>query len=182
MDTELIGFLSQLVTGIATLLVALVLVFQLRNQSRQLKIQHQDSDNRMSMDILSIFEKTFIPHNYTDEFVDIMYRAHNEGISGLSDKELWAFRQWSIVANRRLVTEWRLGRFENRQQAQKQYFRTQYSYFFAYKANLDEYLTRIRPRIIGSQQLADSQGILAITDELYEEITGQQVNNGEKKL
>ena len=71
---------------------------------------------------------------------------------------------------------------ENRQQAQKQYFRTQYSYFFAYKANLDEYLTRIRPRIIGSQQLADSQGILAITDELYEEITGQQVNNCEKKL
>ena len=63
MDTELIGFLSQLVTGIATLLVALVLVFQLRNQSSQLKIQHQDSDNRMSMDILSIFEKTFHTHS-----------------------------------------------------------------------------------------------------------------------
>ena len=37
METELIGFIAQLVTGIATLLVALVLVFQLRKQNQQLR-------------------------------------------------------------------------------------------------------------------------------------------------
>ena len=38
--------IAQLITGVATLIVALVLVFQLRKQSRQLEVQHLDSDRQ----------------------------------------------------------------------------------------------------------------------------------------
>ena len=37
METKLIGFISQLITSIAELLIALVLVLQLRKQNQQLR-------------------------------------------------------------------------------------------------------------------------------------------------
>ena len=103
METELIGFIAQLVTGIATFLVALVLVFQLKKQNQQLKIQHQDSNNKMSMDSIFIFEKLTIPNNYGDEFVNMMWKARIEGISNMSNKEIWEFQTWLTVANRRII-------------------------------------------------------------------------------
>ena len=35
---------AQIITGLATLIVALVLVFQLRKQNQQLELQHKDAD------------------------------------------------------------------------------------------------------------------------------------------
>ena len=52
METELIGFIAQLITGIATLLVALVLVFQLRKQNQQLAIQHKDFTQQIKNQIM----------------------------------------------------------------------------------------------------------------------------------
>ena len=103
METEIIGFMAQLITGIATLLVALVLVFQLRKQNQQLKIQHQDSDNKITYDSITAMERVTIPENYGDSFVDMMWKARIEGISNMSNQEIWRFQNWLVVAGRRLI-------------------------------------------------------------------------------
>ena len=179
METELIGFIAQLVTGIATLLVALVLVFQLRKQNQQLKIMHVDSRNKMSMDSLLIFEKITIPNNYGDEFVNMMWKARIEGISNMSNKEIWEFQTWLTVANRRIIQHYiidmgsQLGINES---AILYYWNSNYRLLFEYKAALELYPNVIRERIINLNNWGVAS-LLVITDSLYEEMSGKKIEN-----
>ena len=60
--------IAQLITGTATLIVALVLVFQLKQQNDQLKLQQKDYIKRYG-----IFFKTWINHN--NQFVKLMSQS-----------------------------------------------------------------------------------------------------------
>jgi len=180
METELIGFIAQLVTGIATLLVALVLVFQLRKQNQQLKIQHQDSDNKITMDSIALLEKLTITNNYGDSFVDMMWKARTKGLSGMTESEIWQFQTWLTVANRRIFAEFRLNRFAQigirNQTGILTYYNTQYTFLFEYKAGLELYPIMLRPRLINSINLGVT-GILEMVDKIYEEMSGKKIED-----
>ena len=180
METELIGFIAQLITGIATLLVALVLVFQLRKQNQQLKIQHQDSDNKLTMDRISLFEKITIPNNYGDEFVNMMWKARTKGISGMTEAEIWQFETWLTTANRRIFAEFRLNRFAqigiDNESAILTYYNYQYTFLFEYKAGLELYPILLRPRIANARNLG-VPGLLEMVDKIYEEMSGKKIED-----
>ena len=53
---DVLVLVVQIITSLATLIVALVLVFQLRKQNDQLKIQHRDSIREANYQIASRFE------------------------------------------------------------------------------------------------------------------------------
>ena len=180
METELIGFIAQLVTGIATLLVALVLVFQLRKQNQQLKIMHVDSRNKMSMDSLLIFEKITIPNNYGDEFVNIMWKARTKGLSGMTENEIWQFQTWLTVSNRRIINQYIIDTLSQmgiyNESGVLHYWNSQYRLLFEYKAALELYPSVIRERIINQKNLGIT-GILEITDSLYKEMSDKTIED-----
>tara|TARA_A100001037_G_scaffold302146_1_gene333137 strand:+ start:683 stop:1252 length:570 start_codon:yes stop_codon:yes gene_type:complete len=187
METEIIGFMAQLITGIATLLVALVLVFQLRKQNQQLKIQHQDSDNKITYDSITAMERLTIPENYGDSFVDMMWKARIEGISNMSNQEIWRFQNWLVVAGRRLISEFRLNRFgqaainrrfypqQGSTDALERYYSIQVRNLFDYKAALDLYTSFMRPRF--SAGIGGQSGLLQIADRTYEEMSGEKIED-----
>ena len=49
MDTDSIVVVAQLLTGLATLIVASVLIWQMLLQRKLLQIAHSDADNNLSM-------------------------------------------------------------------------------------------------------------------------------------
>ena len=67
--------IAQIITGLATLIVALVLVFQLRKQNQQLELQHKDADIQISMLSENILEKLYNFGNYDDEFISVIYKG-----------------------------------------------------------------------------------------------------------
>ena len=156
------------------------LVFQLRKQNQQLKIQHQDSDNKLTMDRISLFEKITIPNNYGDSFVDMMWKARSKGLSGMTESEIWQFRTWLMTANRRIFAEFRLNRFAQigieDESAILTYYNYQYTFLFEYKAGLELYPEVLRPRISNARNLGVA-GLLEMVDKIYEEMSGEKLED-----
>ena len=72
--------IAQLVTGIATLIVALVLVYQLRQQ-------HRDTEIQISMDSVSNLINMSGPKDYSPEFTKMLVNAKNSNFSDLNQEE-----------------------------------------------------------------------------------------------
>ena len=53
MDTDSLLLITQLITGLATLTVASVLIWQMVLQRKSLQIAHSDADNNLSMQAVS---------------------------------------------------------------------------------------------------------------------------------
>ena len=79
--------IAQLVTGISTLLVALVLVYQLRQQ-------HKDSDIEMTVEFTKIYQSQR-ELSYSDNFSHIIYKANVDGLNALDEKEIWELSLWA---------------------------------------------------------------------------------------
>ena len=53
MDWDPVLVIAQIITGVATLIVASVLIWQMFLQRRSLQIAHSDADNNLSMQAIS---------------------------------------------------------------------------------------------------------------------------------
>ena len=78
--------IAQIITGLATLIVALVLVFQLRKQNQQLELQHKDADIQISMLSENILEKLYNFGNYDDEFISVIYKGRLNNFEKLNEE------------------------------------------------------------------------------------------------
>ena len=77
--------IAQLVTGIATLVVASVLIWQMIIQKRTLDIAHNDADSNMSLTAVEnkVNLNTWFTENSTPELLDKL----NKGLSFMTNKE-----------------------------------------------------------------------------------------------
>tara|TARA_B100001167_G_C16635152_1_gene241417 strand:+ start:124 stop:630 length:507 start_codon:yes stop_codon:yes gene_type:complete len=100
--------IAQLVTGIATLIVASVLIWQMTLQRKTLEIAHQDADQNISMAAMDTRSRTneWFAENCTAE----MLEKFDKGIDSLNVKETLILRTYYRSTMRVLSTEWRLGR------------------------------------------------------------------------
>ena len=100
--------IAQLVTGIATLIVASVLIWQMTLQRKTLEIAHQDADQNISMAAMDTRSRTneWFAENCTEE----MLEKFDKGIDSLNVKETLILRTYYRSTMRVLSTEWRLGR------------------------------------------------------------------------
>ena len=108
MDTDSIVVVAQLLTGLATLIVASVLIWQMLLQRKLLQIAHSDADNNLSMQAVS--EKNAIRRWSAEKMSPDMLKKLDDGIKSLNEYELEIFSTQMRCQEIMATTEWRLGR------------------------------------------------------------------------
>ena len=164
MDSELV-IAAQLLTGLATLIVASVLIWQMVLQRKLLKIAHSDADNNLSMQAVS--EKNAI-RRWSAEKINLnMLEKLDEGIKSLDEYELEIFLTQMRCQEILATTEWRLGRVGGNRDYYKAVFRT----MLGRKAGLEHYKTLGRNHFL-TANFGDPT-LIEIGDEIYEELAGE---------
>ena len=171
--------IAQLITGVATLIVALVLVFQLRKQSRQLEVQHLDSDRQLSMESVKMLSRQKELEIVDNNFSELFYKAKFNGLDKLSKLELSKITDWYRGYQHRLVTEWRLGRMDN----SLAYFKVHYRNLFENQSakefyiNTDNGMSLRDGLLYAENNPQQKKGLIKIADEVYEEISGEKIGD-----
>ena len=112
MDTAVI---AQLVTGIATLIIGGVLVFQLRKQNqqieiqnRQLELQHQDSARELGFASMTRVADLTLTKITNDSLLDACIKI-GEGGEKATEKEMNQFVSFMRTAYLQMINSWILG-------------------------------------------------------------------------
>ena len=123
--------IAQLVTGIATLIVATVLIWQMFIQKKTLDIAHNDADSSMSLYAMDTRSRTneWFADKCTPEFLN----KFDKGLDSLNKKEFIILKTYVLDTIRVLTTEYRLGRLIDNNM---NYYRTH----FNMELNLDNKL------------------------------------------
>tara|TARA_Y100000768_G_scaffold170491_1_gene127617 strand:- start:1475 stop:1957 length:483 start_codon:yes stop_codon:yes gene_type:complete len=155
--------IAQIITGTATLIVALVLVYQLRQQ-------HRDSDRELSMKSMELVQKQMFIGLDNQDFRKILTKRKN-GLMSFTDDEKELVFNYNNMIIVRINTEWRLGRLSGN----KIYFKNNYRTLLSTKADLEYFKEFGRDYI--KRTNAGNSNLLAIADEVYEELTGEKIGD-----
>ncbi len=157
--------IAQLVTGLATLIVASVLIWQMFIQKRTLDIAHNDADTSLSFD--AVEQKNEINMWFTDK-IDQQFLDHaNKGLSELNDVEREILANWLRSSLIILITEYRLGRMDRNYE----YFINNIKRLLRFKAS-QEY---IKDTIFYKPNSVVKIGLTKIINEAYEEVVGEKL-------
>tara|TARA_B100000131_G_scaffold105709_1_gene102554 strand:- start:297 stop:791 length:495 start_codon:yes stop_codon:yes gene_type:complete len=157
--------IAQLVTGIATLIVASVLIWQMFIQKRTLDIAHNDADTSLSFD--AVEQKNEINMWFTDK-IDQQFLDHaNKGLSELNDVEREILANWLRSSLIILITEYRLGRMDRNYE----YFINNIKRLLRFKAS-QEY---IKDSVFYKPNSVVKIGLTKIINEAYEEVVGEKL-------
>ena len=159
--------IAQLVTGIATLIVASVLIWQMTLQRKTLEIAHQDADQNISMAAMDTRSRTneWFAENCTAE----MLEKFDKGIDSLNVKETLILRTYYRSTMRVLSTEWRLGRLIEQPWYYKNTFNQEL--MFKYKA-FRELFAEQQNRNMGGLYT----GLMEIGREAFEEAEAKKLD------
>ena len=157
--------IAQLVTGLATLIVASVLIWQMFIQKRTLDIAHNDADTSLSFD--AVEQKNEINMWFTDK-IDQQFLEHaNKGLSELNDVEREILANWLRSSLIILITEYRLGRMDRNYE----YFINNIKRLLRFKAS-QEY---IKDSVFYKPNSVVKIGLTKIINEAYEEVVGEKL-------
>jgi len=145
--------IAQIVTGIATLVVALILVSQLYQQ-------HKDTEIQLTMDSWQL-NQSLILAEISDVDLSKILSKSEEGLDNLTREEEVIFNKWLMLKMGRLSTEWRLGRMSN----DPRYYKIHLSNFFSNKGVLEAYENFARQGTIDGTVW--KPGFVDIVDEVY---------------
>ena len=154
--------IAQIVSGIATLVVALVLLIQIRQQ-------HKDAEIQIAIMSETMNEKIYNFGNYDQNFIDVMMKAISTSFEDLHENEQFIFRQWHSVAHRRIIQDWRLGRANRDPLA----YKIAYKQLFRFKSSLELWTIRdqdLLKNIENNSKTNFKTGLLKIANEAYLEI------------
>ena len=165
MDTDSIVVVAQLLTGLATLIVASVLIWQMLLQRKLLQIAHSDADNNLSMQAVS--EKNAIRRWPAEKINPDMLKKLDDGIKSLNEYELEIFSTQMRCQEIMATTEWRLGRVGGN----RNYYRAVFRTMLGGKAGLEHYKTVGRNHFV-TANFGDPT-LIEIGDEVYEELAGE---------
>ena len=177
--------LAQLITGIATLVVATVLIWQMIIQKKALDIAHNDNDANMSLQAMeSHSEQTrWIADQVSDEMLERM----EKGYEFLTRKEKFLVKKNAMNTYQVLATEWRLKRVDRNIGHYKQAFKN-HMMFLDYKASRDwfkiwtenwknqkPYPSKLDSSVGDINPLVDPN-FQILAREVYEETSGEKLN------
>ena len=157
--------IAQLVTGIATLIVASVLIWQMIIQKRSLDIAHSDADSNMSLTSVEnkVNLNTWFVENSTPELLDKL----DKGLDFMTAKEKRVIEAYTKNHILLLTTEYRLGRMDRN----PIYFRNTMRNMLNNKASL-EVIKSIR---LNTKETTARESLIKIIDEVYEEVSGEKL-------
>ena len=162
--------IAQLVTGLATLIVASVLIWQMIIQKKTLDIAHNDADSSMSlyaMDTRSRTNEWFADH-CTPELLD----KFDKGLDSLTKKEFIVLQTYIRDTMRVLLTEFRLGRLTDNNM---NYYRTHFIQEFRIDKKLfQDYFEKFQLRPFFSNPDNRYGGFRKVMIESWEEASGRK--------
>ena len=162
--------IAQLVTGIATLIVASVLIWQMFIQKKTLDIAHNDADANVSLMAMDTRARTneWFAENCSPEMID----KFDKGLNSLSQKEFMIIESYFRSTMRVLGTEWRLGRLTD--------FKPYYKNTFFAELRFDHKLFREYwlDNWYKTMNLSDTYtGLAELGKEAYEESSGEKIGD-----
>ena len=157
--------IAQLVTGLATLIVASVLIWQMFIQKRTLDIAHNDADASLSFD--AVEQKNEINMWFTDK-IDQQFLDHaNKGLSQMNDVEKAILINWLTSSFIIMITEYRLGRMNRN----PDYFKANLTRLLRFKASQEH----IKEAGFNNPNSVIKKGLTKIINEVYEEVVGEKL-------
>ena len=173
MDIDTLVVVAQLLTGLAKLTVASVLIWQMILQRKSLQIAHSDADNNLSMQATS--ERNAIRRWFTDKSSPDLLKKLDDGMDALDEYELEIFLSqmrsyWVLVS-----AEWRLGRVGGNPGYYKAVFKGMLR--DGRKAGL-EYYKKAGRDFFNATSFGDTASgptLMEIADEAFEEWTGVEI-------
>jgi len=157
--------IAQLITGIATLMVASVLIWQMIIQKRTLDIAHNDADSSMSLS--SVENKLNLNTWFSENSTVEMNEKMEKGLDYLNSKEKELVRSYIRGHLVLLVTEWRLGRMNQN----PLYFKQSLIMILRNKATLDV----VKETRDGQRGTVAGDGFIRILEETYETLSGEKL-------
>ena len=177
--------IAQLVTGIATLVVATVLIWQMIIQKKALDIAHNDADANMSLQAME--SRAGQQRWFADKVSDEMLERMEKGYQFLTNKEKFMLRINHMNHSGVLATEWRLGRVNRNIGYYKMTFRS-HMMMQDYKAPRDWFEIQRQRRMdlenfpssldssVGDTSPLVDPNFQILAGEVYEETSGKKLN------
>ena len=164
--------IAQLVTGIATLIVASVLIWQMIIQKRTLDIAHKDADSSMSLSAVQVHAENgkWISENINKSMIEKM----SKGSEYLEEDEKLKLEAHIRNVHLVLSTEWRLGRRDRLET----YYKIMYRMYglMKYKASRDIFKEIVERQLSSNSFNTKSEKsnlhqekLLVLVTEVYEE-------------
>mgnify|MGYP001159445741 FL=1 len=174
-----IVLIAQLITGIATLIVASILTWQMFLQKESLNLAHKDADKTITLDVAKSWN--YDDQWFVDKLDDEFIKNLGLGLSFLKDSQEIIFFTFYQTRIRILGAQWRLNR-----KISEDYYRNNFSLLLHTKAGQELYKLLTRSSNYSNKvfSFVDRQGykqkqydgLFKIGDNIYEEITGNKLN------
>ena len=162
---------AQLITGIATLIVASVLIWQMIIQKKTLDIAHNDADANMSLYAMDTRSGTneWFADRCTPELID----KFDKGLDSLTKKELIILQTYIRDTTRVLTTEYRLGRLIDNNM---NYYRTHFKWELRFDKKLfRDYFEKIHLHNFAMNAESNRYaGMREVMIEAWEEASGRK--------
>ena len=164
--------IAQIITGTATLIVALALLWQLRLQKKNLDISHQDAERDLSLRSWQMMIDEIYLVIKNDDFRKIYDKRH-QGFNSLTSEEASALENFYYILLGRINTDYRLGRVGK----EEYYYRLHFERLMDSKAGIEFYdstgrdIFNYTPQKGKEEHLEFLQGL---GDQIYEETTGSK--------
>ena len=159
--------IAQLVTGLATLVVASILIWQMTIQKKTLDVAHKDADNDFSIQVIS--ERNAMRRWFLDKLNSEFEKTLNSGLKDLSQLEFQTLAIYFRGMATLTTTEWRLERVGGN----PEYYKFAFNALFTHKAILDYY------KEIGRSFFTDGNfgkpGLGKIADFDYEDLSVEKI-------
>ena len=165
--------LAQIITGTATLIVALVLLIQVRIELTTLKLSRGDSDRDLTYKSLGMMLENFRVIIDNNEFREI-YSRRNQGLNKFSDSERFAVEIFYFRILGQLNTDYRLGRLSK----EDYYYNLIFNWVMDSKAGQEWYLESGRKIFENTPEEGRKEHVeflQGLGDKVYEELTGNKV-------
>ena len=163
-----LDLVAQLITSIATFLVAVILLQQLFKQNKELNLQHKDSERDHMFQRFVSFQSIAVEITRTKETADIWVKGANNWKNLIEDSEKLIFRNLYNIACNMMMNNWEKSSPTERVNAAKMCITTEGL------ATVYKYYQR-RPIYNHSSDMGK------LWDKIYEETWGESLDNFDKE-
>ena len=165
--------IAQLVTGIATLIVATVLIWQMFIQKKTLDIAHDDADAQLSLDSLKS-RRDFLYKQLDNNDLKELFQ-NKKTYKELNENEKQLLNKYLRPQFVQIITEFRLGRFDNSNVEPNIIWKALYKNTLL-NSKLEQDFYKINRKLL-LQEFHLNPFLAECADRAYEELTGEKIGD-----
>ena len=165
--------IAQLVTGIATLIVATVLIWQMFIQKKTLDIAHDDADAQLSLDSLKS-RRDFLYKQLDNNDLKELFQ-NKKTYKELNENEKQLLNKYLRPQFVQIITEFRLGRFDNSNVEPNIIWKALYKNTL-WNSKLEQDFYKINRKWL-LQEFHLNPFLAECADRAYEELTGEKIGD-----